>query len=118
MPTPRELEEKLWKTFKSDTTVILGLEDLEDSHTRQDLVSLPCRLFVTCPDTSQRFSDGIQLEEVKRSRFSGGRFSCRDCFRTVEDGKGAFRWEHSILYELLDKRAQDYNGHSGVLFPL
>ena len=52
MPTPRELEEKLWKTFKSDTIVMLCLEDLEDSRTRQDLVSLPCRLFVTCPDTS------------------------------------------------------------------
>ena len=34
MPTPRELEEKLWKTLKSDMTVMLGLEGLEDGHTR------------------------------------------------------------------------------------
>ena len=34
MPTPRELEDKLWKALKSDMTVMLGLEGLEDGHTR------------------------------------------------------------------------------------
>jgi general stress protein 26 len=34
MPTPQELEAKLWKTLESDMTVMLGLADGEDGHTR------------------------------------------------------------------------------------
>jgi general stress protein 26 len=34
MPSPHELEDKLWKALKSDMTVMLGLEGLEDGHTR------------------------------------------------------------------------------------
>lgn len=34
MPTPRELEARLWKALKSDMTVMLGLEGREDGHTR------------------------------------------------------------------------------------
>jgi len=34
MPTPAELETKLWKTLKSDMTVMLGLSGAENGHTR------------------------------------------------------------------------------------
>lgn len=34
MPTPAELEEKLWKALKSDRTVMLGLDGIDAGHTR------------------------------------------------------------------------------------
>ena len=34
MPTPAELEKKFWHTLKSDRTVMLGLVDAEEAHTR------------------------------------------------------------------------------------
>jgi len=34
MPTPAELEQSFWKTLKSDMTVMLGLVDAEEAHTR------------------------------------------------------------------------------------
>lgn len=34
MPTPQELEDKLWKSLKSDRTVMLGLMGNADSHKR------------------------------------------------------------------------------------
>ena len=34
MPTPQELEAKLWKALESDRTVMLGLDGAEDGHTR------------------------------------------------------------------------------------
>ena len=34
MPSPQELEEKFWKALKSDMTVMLGLDGVEDGHAR------------------------------------------------------------------------------------
>ena len=34
MPTPQELEQKLWKALKSDRTLMLGLDGVEDGHSR------------------------------------------------------------------------------------
>lgn len=34
MPTPAELEAKFWKALKSDMTVMLGLDGVEDGHAR------------------------------------------------------------------------------------
>ncbi|WP_374012953.1 pyridoxamine 5'-phosphate oxidase family protein [Pseudoxanthomonas koreensis] len=34
MSDPRELESKFWKALKSDMTVMLGVDGLEDGHTR------------------------------------------------------------------------------------
>ena len=34
MPTPAELEEKFWKALSSDMTMMLGLDAVEDGHTR------------------------------------------------------------------------------------
>ena len=34
MATPQELEKKFWKALKSDMTVMLGLDGVEDGHTR------------------------------------------------------------------------------------
>ena len=34
MPTSNELEAKFWKALKSDMTVMLGLDGVEDGHTR------------------------------------------------------------------------------------
>ena len=34
MPTPKELEAKFWKALKSDMTVMLGLDGVEDGHAR------------------------------------------------------------------------------------
>ena len=34
MPTPQELEAKLWSALKSDRTVMLGLAGVEEGHTR------------------------------------------------------------------------------------
>ena len=34
MPTPQELEAKFWKALASDRTMMLGLDGLEDGHTR------------------------------------------------------------------------------------
>ncbi|KAF1684648.1 general stress protein [Pseudoxanthomonas broegbernensis] len=34
MATPAELERKFWKTLKSDMTLMLGVDGLEDGHTR------------------------------------------------------------------------------------
>lgn len=34
MPTPQELEKEFWKVLKSDMTMMLGLVDAEEAHTR------------------------------------------------------------------------------------
>ena len=34
MPTPQELEAKFWKALKKDMTVMLGIDGVEDGHTR------------------------------------------------------------------------------------
>ncbi len=34
MPTPQELEAQFWKALKSDRTVMLGLDGVEDGHAR------------------------------------------------------------------------------------
>ena len=34
MPTPAELEDKLWKAIDSDRTMMLGLDGVEDGHAR------------------------------------------------------------------------------------
>jgi general stress protein 26 len=34
MPTPHELETKFWKAIKSDMTMMIGLDGVEDGHTR------------------------------------------------------------------------------------
>ena len=34
MPTPQELEAKFWKALKSDMSVMLGLDGVEDGHAR------------------------------------------------------------------------------------
>jgi general stress protein 26 len=34
MPSPKELEEKFWKALKSDMTMMLGLDGVEDGHAR------------------------------------------------------------------------------------
>jgi general stress protein 26 len=34
MPSPQELEAKLWKALKSDMTVMLGVDGVEDRHAR------------------------------------------------------------------------------------
>jgi hypothetical protein len=34
MSTPQELEGKFWKALKSDMTMMLGLEGVDDGHTR------------------------------------------------------------------------------------
>ena len=34
MPTPQELEAKFWKALASDRTMMLGLDGVEDGHTR------------------------------------------------------------------------------------
>lgn len=34
MTTPQELEQKLWKALKSDRTLMLGLDGVEDGHSR------------------------------------------------------------------------------------
>ncbi len=34
MPTPQELEHKLWKALKSDRTLMLGIDGIEGGHTR------------------------------------------------------------------------------------
>jgi general stress protein 26 len=34
MPTPQELETQFWKALKSDMTMMLGLDGVEDGHTR------------------------------------------------------------------------------------
>jgi general stress protein 26 len=40
MPTPQELEEKFWKALKSDMTMMLGLDGVEDGHTRPMMAQL------------------------------------------------------------------------------
>ncbi len=34
MPTPAELEAKFWQSLRSDSTMMLGLDGVEDGHTR------------------------------------------------------------------------------------
>ena len=34
MPTPQEIEKKFWKAVKSDRTMMLGLDGVEDGHAR------------------------------------------------------------------------------------
>lgn len=34
MPSPEQLEQKFWKALESDRTVMLGLDGVEDGHTR------------------------------------------------------------------------------------
>ena len=32
MPTPNELKDKFWKALKSDMTMMIGLDGIEDGH--------------------------------------------------------------------------------------
>jgi general stress protein 26 len=41
MATPQEIEEKFWKALKSDMTMMLGLEGVEEGHTRPMTAQLP-----------------------------------------------------------------------------
>jgi general stress protein 26 len=34
MPTPQEIEIKFWKALKSDMTMMIGLDGVEDGHAR------------------------------------------------------------------------------------
>jgi pyridoxamine 5'-phosphate oxidase like protein len=34
MPLPNELEQKFWKALKSDMTMMLGIDGIEDGHAR------------------------------------------------------------------------------------
>lgn len=34
MATPQELEQKFWKALRSDMTLMLGLDGIEDGHAR------------------------------------------------------------------------------------
>ena len=34
MPTPQELEQQFWKSLKSDMTMMIGLDGVEDGHAR------------------------------------------------------------------------------------
>ncbi len=34
MPTPEELERQFWKSLKSDMTMMIGLDSVEDGHAR------------------------------------------------------------------------------------
>lgn len=45
MPTPVELEQHSWKALRSDMTVMLGLVDADESHTR------PMTAMVKCDDS-------------------------------------------------------------------
>ena len=40
MHTPQELEEKMWKALKSDRTLMLGLDGVEDGHSRPMTVQI------------------------------------------------------------------------------
>jgi general stress protein 26 len=40
MPTPQELEQKFWKALKSDMTMMLGLDGVEDGHARPMIAQL------------------------------------------------------------------------------
>lgn len=56
MPTPQELEEKFWKALKSDMTMMLGLDGVEDGHTRPMTAQLDGKSgaiwFFTAKDTA------------------------------------------------------------------
>jgi general stress protein 26 len=41
MPTPQELENKFWSALKSDMTMMLGLDGVEDGHARPMTAQVP-----------------------------------------------------------------------------
>jgi general stress protein 26 len=82
MPTPRELEEKFWKSLKSDMTMMLGLDGIEDGHARPMTAQLdgdrgPIWFFTT--------KDNAVVTSLPRGRRAIATFTAKDhdLFATV-----------------------------------
>ena len=85
MPTPEELEAKFWKALKSDMTVMLGLDGVDDGHTR------PMTALVENNKSPLWFFTAIDQHMIKKMR-DGSRaiatFSSKghDLFATIHGG--------------------------------
>lgn len=86
MPTPQELEAKFWKALKSDMTMMLGLDGVEDGHTRPMTAQIegeegPIWFFTS--------KDNMIAQQLARELMQGGRaiatFAAKghDLFATV-----------------------------------
>ncbi len=82
MPTPQELETKFWKALESDMTVMLGLDGVEDGHTRPMTAQLDGQHGPIWFFTSK---DNALVNELNRNDRAIATFSSKghDLFATV-----------------------------------
>ena len=73
MPTPQELETKFWNALKSDMTMMLGLDGVEDGHARP----------MTAQSMASAARSGSSQQRTTRSCNGSGRQSCH-CYILVE----------------------------------
>jgi general stress protein 26 len=85
MPTPQELETQFWKSLKSDMTMMLGLNGVEDGHTRPMTAQLESERggpiwFFTAKDTeiAQKLATGSGQRAIATYASKG-----HDLFATV-----------------------------------
>src|SRR5262245_24900043 len=82
MPTAQDLEAKFWKSLKSDMTMMLGLDGVEDGHTRPMTAQVegdrgPIWFFTT--------TDTALVQQLGRGNRAIGTFASKghDLFATV-----------------------------------
>lgn len=74
MPTPQELEAKFWKALRSDMTVMLGVDGIEDRHARPMTAQVEGEKspiwFFTAKDTvlAQNLRDGAHADATFASK--------------------------------------------------
>lgn len=87
MPTPQEFEEKFWSALKSDMTMMLGLDGVEDGHARPMTAQLdgdrrgPMWFFTSTENAlAQKLSPGIGGHDRAIATFAS---KGHDLFATV-----------------------------------
>ena len=87
MPTPKEIEDKFWSALKSDMTMMLGLDGVEDGHARPMTAQLdgergPIWFFTSRDNTIvQKLSAGEGNRAIATFTSNG-----HDLFATVHGG--------------------------------
>ena len=101
MPTPAELEEKFWKALKSDMTMMIGLDGVEDGHARPMTAQLEGERgpiwFFTAKDTAI-------VENLQRGNRAIATFASKghDLFATVH-GRLSLDTDRAVIDRLWNR---------------
>lgn len=98
MPTPQELKTRFWKTLKSDMTMMLGLDGVEDGHARPMTAQFEHERGPIWFFTSK---DNAIVQKLARSNRAIATFASKghDLFATVH-GSVAIETDRAVLERL------------------